>query len=66
MAQQPLSRKQAITRFVMEKFHKNYEETLKILDLKTLKGRRIQLCLKFAKKMAGNEKNRQLLPLLKK
>ena len=47
----------------MKNNYKNYEDTLKFLDLDSLQERRRKQCLKFAKDSLRNGKMKQLFPL---
>ena len=49
-------------KIILKDKYKNYNNALNILDLETLKDRRIQLCLAFAKKCLGNPKMKHLFP----
>ena len=40
----------------MGQHYKSYNKSLKLLDLKTLKERRLDICLQFAKKSAKSKK----------
>ena len=55
----------ASIRLIMGKIHTNYENSLKLLGLKTLKERRIKLCLNFAKKTTRSVKMKHMFPLRK-
>ena len=52
----------ASIRLIMGKIHTNYENSLQLLGLKTLKERRIELCLNFAKKTTRSEKMKHIFP----
>ena len=54
--------KQVALKIILKDQYKNYNNAMNILDLETLKDRRIQLCLAFAKKNLGNPKMKQLFP----
>ena len=49
-------------KIILKENYKSYENAQIILELDTLKCRRIELCLAFAKKCLGNKKNKALFP----
>ena len=50
-------------RIILKQDYESYEQALKVTNLPTLKERRVQLCLGFARKCLKNDKNRDLFPL---
>ena len=61
--EEDLERIQKVALKIMLKNHyKNYQSALNMLDLQTLKERRTQLCLVFARKCLKNPKMKMLFP----
>ena len=50
-------------RIILKKDYETYNQALKLTGLPTLKERRTQLCLGFAKKCLKSDRNRDLFPL---
>ena len=49
-------------RIILKDKYESYEQALQQCDLLTLKERRIQLCLSFAKKCVKRERNKDMFP----
>ena len=56
----------AALKVIMKDKYQNYSDALKTLKIKSLKGRREELCLKFAKSCLKMEKFKKFFPLNKK
>ena len=52
-------------RIIMGKNHKNYNHSLKALELESLDKHRKTLCLRFAKNCLRNQKMKNLFPIKK-
>ena len=55
----------AAARLIMGGYHMNYNSSLKELHLETLKERRKNLCVTFAKRATMNEKVKSMFPIRK-
>ena len=49
-------------RIILKDRYESYENALKVCGLSTLKERRTQLCLTFARKCVNSDKNKDLFP----
>ena len=53
-------------KIILKNDYKNYQNALNILEIQTLKERREELCLSFARKCLNNTKMKHLFPPNKK